>query len=84
MSTRFSLPVPPPRPVHPESGLTPDEQAVMDHLVAAWSGFAALPHTQAADDLADFRRAIHEAQRILARRVIGREFPDYWLRKDEP
>jgi hypothetical protein len=60
----------------PKSGLTAQESLVMDALVTAWGQFVILPGTD--DDLADFRRAIHECQRILALRVTRREYPSYW------
>ena len=61
----------------PISGLTAEEQAVMDALIAAWQGFATLAQTER--DRPDFCRAIHECQRILATRVVAREYPDYWV-----
>ncbi len=61
----------------PISGLTAEEQAVMDALIAAWQGFVVLAQTER--DRPDFCRAIHECQRILATRVVAREYPDYWV-----
>lgn len=65
-------------------GLTRFEQAVMDGLVAAWDAFVLLPHSAHSEAGADFRRAIHEAQRILATRIVGRLYPEYWIRSDLP
>lgn len=48
----------------------------MNALVAAWAHFQDLAVNQ--DDKDDFRRAIHEAQRILAGRIAVREYTDYW------
>lgn len=46
---------------------TAAELAVLEHLVAAWSSFAALP-IEHADDVHEFRQVIHAAQmQILAR-----------------
>ena len=60
----------------PVSGLTADEQAVMDALVAAWNTFVTLPSTEADQD--DFGQAIHTCQRILATRIVARDYSDYW------
>jgi len=57
-------------------GLDAKEAQIMLHLVMAWNGFCELALER--DDLDDFRRAIHEAQRILSMRIIGRTFPGHW------
>lgn len=59
------------------SGLTKAEQEVMDNLVNAWNAFVELRGVSD-DDVDDFRRAIHEGQRILASRVVARLYPEYW------
>lgn len=59
------------------SGLTPAEQRVMDTLVEAWNLFIALPNVDH-DDQTDFRRAIHDGQRILATRIVARDYPECW------
>lgn len=65
------------------SGLTSQENEVMAHLVAAWSEFNRLSRLSP-DHLTDFRRAIHECQRILATRVVKRDYPDYWAEGAHP
>lgn len=60
-----------------ESGLSYAEQYVVDALTTAWNMFILLEHDNR-DDLDDFRRSIHEAQRILAARVVARNHPEYW------
>lgn len=60
------------------SGLTIREQAVADALVAAWNSFQLIVATYSVDDCDDFRRAIHEAQRILMSRIVARNYPKYW------
>lgn len=50
--------------------LTSVEQQVMEGLVAAWNAFVTLESES--DDKTDFRRAIHEAQRIIFTRVYTR------------
>ena len=52
-----------------------DELPVLESLVSAWNQFVNLPDHRF-DDLVDFRRAIHEAERILAVRAIRRVRPD--------
>lgn len=64
-------------PSLPTSGMTLEEERVMLDLLAAWNGFVALGSTSL-DDREDFRRAIHEAQRILMSRVVARDYPEYW------
>lgn len=64
------------------SGLSPEESRVLDSLVLAWNAFNAmsartLPGHES-DDIRDFRRAIHECQRIVAARAMKRNHPDYW------
>lgn len=60
------------------SGLTPDEQHVADALVAAWNAFVQIDGAISLDDQNDFRRAIHDAQRILMSRAVAREHSEYW------
>ena len=55
--------------------LLPKEQEVMDALVFAWNAFTALP-VQHDDDIDDFRRSIHEAQRIMGQRTLRRDYPE--------
>ena len=60
-------------------GLTIDELETMNHLIQAWNWFLELPDSVgSADDLTQFRQAIHSAQQILGQRVLRREYPDYW------
>lgn len=60
-----------------QDGLTHDERMVLSALVAAWEGYVALPNNKS-DHTADFRRSIHECQRILAVRIVARHYPDVW------
>jgi hypothetical protein len=66
----------------PEDGLNQEEQLVLDCLIDAWNGFVGLPELHP-DHTADFRRAIHEAQRILAMRIVIREYPSTWGNKED-
>jgi hypothetical protein len=59
-----------------DSGLNMPEETIADHLASAWNVFVLLNPER--DDLDDFRRAIHEAQRILQSRALARVFPDFW------
>lgn len=61
------------------SGLTTEEQAVMDHLLAAWAAFLALPNSDEPTDRQDFRAAIHDAQRVLSSRIVARQYPRFWV-----
>lgn len=60
------------------TGLSDDEQRVMDYLVAAWNSFMQLKRAIGLDAQRDFRDAIHAAQEVLARWALARAFPDYW------
>jgi len=59
------------------SGLTVDEQGVVDALVEATNAFCALP-TMHESDKDEFINAIHQAQALLALRIVRRDYPDYW------
>lgn len=54
-----------------------DEQKVLDSLVEAWNCFVKLSSTHP-DDTDDFRRSIHECQRIMGNRQLRRTDPDRW------
>lgn len=58
-------------------GLSLDEVAVMVHLVQAWDGYLALD-VQHPNDLHEFQRALHELQRLLAVRIVRREYPMWY------
>lgn len=61
------------------SGLTESEQLVVNHLSQAWNAFMALRPGNM-DDIDDFRRAIHDGQRIIQSRALARQYPRYWIR----
>jgi hypothetical protein len=46
--------------------MEPAEIEVINTLAAAWNRFLSIPSSCDADDLNDFRKAIHDAQRIVA------------------
>ena len=58
----------------------PDNQETitLNALAEAWNAFVSLEPTHP-DDLTDFRRAIHECQRIIAVRQLRRINPDTWI-----
>ncbi len=53
------------------------ESEAMYHLEQSWNKFSSLPSTHP-DDNPDFRRAIHECQRIIAVRAMRRIDPNTW------
>jgi hypothetical protein len=63
--------------------MTKEEELVLDRLTEAWNAFLKLGQVgQCEDDLSDFRKAIHDAQRIVMSRkpppaptVRGNRFP---------
>lgn len=60
------------------SGLLPDEEQIMTHIVDAWKGFIKLKR-QHPSELDDFERHIHALQYILAGRIVIRLYPKYWV-----
>lgn len=54
-----------------------EEEKIMSYIVDAWNLYVRLADLNC-DDTEDFRRSIHELQRILAVRVMRREYPEYW------
>lgn len=58
------------------------ERIVLDALIKAWNTFVLLESTHP-DDFSDFRRSIHECQRILAVRQLRRTDPDVWVTTTE-
>jgi hypothetical protein len=58
-------------------GLTPQEKEVLNLTADCWNKWIELPDRVDHHD-ADFMRAIHEMQRILASRVAKRVNPEVW------
>lgn len=54
------------------------EDKVLKSLAEAWNNFIKLPSTHP-DDNPDFRRAIHECQRIIGVRRLRRLDPTVWM-----
>jgi hypothetical protein len=63
----------------PPSGLTPDEQRVMDALVTAVLAFNDLEAAITPDEMRAFVEGIHQCQNVLGMRVVRRDHPDFWL-----
>ncbi|MFA7407702.1 MAG: hypothetical protein WCY93_07810 [Anaerolineaceae bacterium] len=57
--------------------ITNAEQAVLRRLADAWSAYLELPNMNdlgvVNDDINDFRKAVHDAQRIILARPTKRE-----------
>ena len=51
------------------------ELEVLVNIVKAWNNFVKLPNSP--DDVTDFRRSIHECQRIIATRQMQRIDPKW-------
>lgn len=60
-----------------KTGLTNDEQKVMDNLVSAFLHYNNLPEQHPMERI-DFCNLIHQAQSLLAIRVCRREYPEGW------
>lgn len=58
-------------------GVDAADERILQHLTDAGNEFVATWQTHP-DDLPDFRRAIHDAERILAARRMRRIDPDRW------
>lgn len=61
----------------PGDGVEASDERILQHLADAGNEFVATRQTHP-DDLPDFRRAIHAAERILAVRRMRRIDPDRW------
>ncbi len=57
--------------------MSKEEQECLEHLTDAWNIYVTL-YGNKADDLHDFRKSIHDAQRILAMKTIRRDYPEVW------
>lgn len=55
-----------------------DELSVVDHLATAWNEFLALEELHT-DDVHEFRKAIHDAQKIVMARPVQKQFNDQGL-----
>jgi hypothetical protein len=65
-----------------EPGLTVSEQMILSYLVGAFTLFKDLDAKHPDDD-DDFRRAIHDAQKMIALRVARRIDPHIWFQPQE-
>ena len=61
-----------------DTGLTEEEQVVMDNLVAAFNAFYSLPRTHPSE-LQEFVNSIHRLQDLLVVRIVRRDYPDGWV-----
>lgn len=61
-----------------ETGLTREERAVVQQLVAAWNAFIAMESVITQEEQQRFRDAIHQAQQVFANRALHRAYPGYW------
>jgi hypothetical protein len=77
--TRRAQVVAPPAAPPPaaEDPVTRQEQRVLGFLVQACNEFMQLSN-HGPDDLAEFRHAVHAAQRVIATRLARRTAPDTW------
>lgn len=60
-----------------KNGLTQEEKDCASHLMSAWNKFLALDKKHPSDD-AEFLKAIHDAQKMIALRVARRVDPNFW------
>jgi hypothetical protein len=63
----------------PAPGLNAGERDCLDLLAQAWNLFAALEDKHPQDD-AEFCKAIHDLQKLIALRVARRADPGVWAR----
>lgn len=59
------------------NGLSAEEKECLLHLVSAWNSFQKLVEKHSSDD-AEFLKAIHDAQKMIALRVARRIDKDVW------
>lgn len=53
------------------------QKEALDHLSQAWNAFVRIQQVHS-DDVPDFRRAIHECQRIIATQKMREIDPETW------
>jgi hypothetical protein len=63
--------------INSDSGLTPDEDVVSEHLVAALEAFGKLERRHSVE-LDEFVDGIHRCQNQLAWRIVQRTYPKVW------
>ncbi len=66
--------------IDPASGLTGHESDVMDRIIEAWDAFLRLE--PGAEDVREFRDAMHRMQAMLALRIVRRNFSSVWSEGD--
>jgi len=59
------------------NGLLEKEERIMSLLIEAFDLFQELDYHHQSDK-EDFIRSIHDLQKILAMRVVRRDYPEYW------
>lgn len=59
------------------AGMTPDEAECIYHITQAWAAYLSLPEQHSADK-AEFYRAIHQLQDLMAIRTARRDHPMFW------
>lgn len=71
-----------------DSGLDSEGDKCLNSLIEAWNAFVKIPIDHP-DELTDFRRSIHECQRILAMKIARNQHPEawpcypvFWVKKD--
>jgi hypothetical protein len=64
-----------------EGGLEEEELQILNSLADAWNRFVALAKKHP-DDNDEFRRAIHQAQQLVALRVARRVNPQVWYQPE--
>lgn len=64
--------------VSSQSGLTPSEERIMAHLVAAWNAWNKQDDLITSQEMQQFIDGIHMAQEVLAARALYRAYPEYW------
>ena len=64
--------------VEPATGLTVEEQEVMDDILNTWDKYLKL-EKQHPEEVKEFGYAVHLMQGLLAMRVVRRDYPDGWI-----
>ncbi|MFA6711210.1 MAG: hypothetical protein WCS33_00690 [Candidatus Caldatribacteriota bacterium] len=59
------------------SGMTDEESNIMQHIVSAYNQFLKLS-PQHPNDLEEFTNGIHDLQKIIALRIVRRDYPHEW------
>jgi hypothetical protein len=61
-----------------DNGLNVEENTLIDMTVVLWNTFLSTIDSIHSDDIAEFRRCIHQIQSIIVMQSMRRKYPNFW------